>query len=98
LIARDSKKIPVKLEISNDSVIITSNNTETGQSYDEISCDIDGANLEIAFNPRYLIESLRAVDDERISLRFTTALSPCIIRGVETDTYKYLILPLRLRG
>jgi DNA polymerase-3 subunit beta len=97
LLARDSKKSPVKLEIKEDSVIITSN-TEMGQSYDVINCDIDGQNLEIAFNPRYLIEALRAVDEDNILLTFTTALSPCILRGVENDTFKYLILPLRLRG
>jgi DNA polymerase-3 subunit beta len=97
LVSRDIKKSPVKLEIQENAVIITSN-TELGQSYDEISCDIDGQNLEIAFNPRYLIDALKAVEDDRIVITFTTALSPCIIRGVETDTYKYLILPLRLRG
>ncbi|MDR1665159.1 MAG: DNA polymerase III subunit beta [Clostridiales bacterium] len=97
LIARDNKKSPVKLEIQEDSVIITSN-TEMGKSYDEISCDIDGKNLEIAFNPRYLIEALRAIDDERVALRLTTSLGPCIIRGLEDDSYKYLILPLRLRS
>jgi DNA polymerase-3 subunit beta len=97
LIARDNKKSPVKLEIKDDSVVITSN-TEMGKSYDEISCDVDGSQLDIAFNPRYLIEALRAVDDERIVLKLTTALSPCIIRGVDKDEYKYLILPLRLRG
>jgi DNA polymerase-3 subunit beta len=95
--ARDSKKSPVKLEIKADSIIISSN-TEMGQFHDEIYCDIDGQNLEIAFNPRYIIEALRAVDDERIVFKFTSALSPCIMRGVETDDYKYLILPLRLRN
>lgn len=97
LIARDNKKSPVKLEIKDDSVIITSN-TEMGRSYDEVACDIDGQNLEIAFNPRYMIEALRAIDEERIVIKFTTSLSPCIIRGVESDAYKYLILPLRLRS
>jgi DNA polymerase-3 subunit beta len=97
LVAKESKKTPVKLEIKDESVIITSN-TEVGQSYDEISCDIDGQSLEIAFNPRYLIEALKAVDEEKVSFKFTTALSPCIIRGLESDICKYLILPLRLRG
>lgn len=97
LIARDSKKSPVKLEIKDESVIITSN-TEMGRSYDEIACDIDGQNMEIAFNPRYLIDALRAIEEDKIVLKLTTPLSPCIIRGVESDAFKYLVLPLRLRG
>lgn len=97
LIARDAKKSPVKMEITEESVIITSN-TDMGHSYDEIACDIDGQHIEIAFNPRYLIEALRAIDEDRVVIKLTTALSPCIIRGVESDAFKYLILPLRLRS
>jgi len=97
LVARENKKSPVKLEIMEQSIVITSN-TEKGTSYDEVSAEVDGNTLEIAFNPRYLIEALRAIDEERVVARFTTGLSPCIIRGVEDDAAKYLILPLRLRG
>jgi DNA polymerase-3 subunit beta len=102
LIARDSKKSPVKLAIGSnadeqETITITSS-TEMGQSYDEIMCDIDGQNLEIAFNPRYLIDALRAIEDDRVYAKYTTALSPCILRGVESDDFKYLILPLRIRN
>lgn len=97
LVARDNKKSPVKLEIQEKSVVITSN-TEVGNSYDEIQAEVDGNTLEIAFNPRYLIEALKAIDEDSIMARFTTGLSPCIIRGVNKDDAKYLILPLRLRG
>ena len=97
LVARENKKSPVKLEIMENSVIITSN-TEMGTAYDEIKAEVDGSTLEIAFNPKYLIEALRAIEEDNIIARFTTGLSPCIIRGVESDAAKYLILPLRLRG
>lgn len=97
LVARENKKSPVKLEIADHSIIITSN-TEMGTAYDEIQTEVDGGTLEIAFNPKYLIEALRAIDEESVIVRFTTGLSPCIIRGVESDSAKYLILPLRLRG
>jgi len=97
LVARDNKKTPVKLDIKENSIILTSN-TETGTAYDEISAEVDGDSLEIAFNPRYLMDALKVIDEERVIARFTTGLSPCIIRGVESDQAKYLVLPLRLRG
>jgi len=97
LVARDNKKTPVKLDIGEQSIIITAN-TETGTSYDEIPALVDGNILEIAFNPKYLIDALKVIDENQIIARFTTSLSPCIIRGVESDTAKYLVLPLRLRG
>jgi len=97
LVARDNRKSSVKLEIMEHSIIITSN-TEMGNAYDEIAADVEGNTMEIAFNPRYLIEVLRVIDEERIIARFTTGRSPCIIKGVENDDAKYLILPLRLLG
>ena len=95
LISRDTKKNPVRLTMGQDAVVITST-TEMGTSYDEIPADIDGSNMEIGFNPRFLIDALRVIEDERILIQFTTPLSPCIIKGVEGENYKYLILPLRL--
>lgn len=95
LISKETKKTPVKLDIEGD-VIKISSNTEMGTSYDELSVETDGNSLSIAFNPRYLIDALKVIDDDFIHMLFTTALSPCIIRGEEGCGYKYLILPLRI--
>lgn len=97
LIARESKKSPIKLEITDTTLAITSN-TELGNVHEEMSIVREGQNLEIAFNPRYMIDALKAIEDEEICLQFTNALNPCIIRQVEDDDYKYLILPIRLNG
>ena len=97
LIAKENKKSPIKLEISDDAMAITSN-TELGNVHEEMAIRKEGQNLEIAFNPRYLIEALKAIDDEEICLQFTNALNPCIVRQPEEDLYKYLILPVRLNG
>ncbi|MDR1913053.1 MAG: DNA polymerase III subunit beta [Clostridiales bacterium] len=97
LIVKDNKKSPVKLSIGQD-VIQLSSNAEIGVSYDEIAADIDGNPLVIAFNPRFLIEALRSIGDEKVLLTFTGALSPCIIKGVDNCLFKYLILPIRIKG
>lgn len=95
LISRDSKKTPVKMEIKEGSLIITSS-TEMGDAYEEAQIDMDGESLTIAFNPRYLIDALKVIEDEKVSIQFTTPLSPAIIRPIEGDSYKYLVLPLRM--
>ncbi|MCL2564502.1 MAG: DNA polymerase III subunit beta [Defluviitaleaceae bacterium] len=95
LISKETKKNPVKLEIERDIVKITSN-TEMGTSYDELAVETEGEGLSIAFNPRYLIDALKVIDDDDAYMHFTTALSPCIIKGEEGCGYKYLILPLRV--
>ena len=95
LVSKESKKTPVSLNIKDNTLIVTSN-TELGESYDEINIETDGDDLEIGFNPKYLIDAMKAIDEEFIKLQFMTSLSPCIIKGMEREDYKYLVLPLKL--
>ena len=67
-----------------------------GAAYEEVNIECEGEELVIAFNPKYLIDALKAIEDEKITIQFTTSLSPCIIRPISGDDYKYLILPLRM--
>lgn len=102
IMAKDSKKNPVKLNMNNNTLEITSNN-EMGTTYDELAVDMEGKPLEIAFNPKFLIDSIKVIEEEKISIQFTTALSPCIIKGIEAknvdiENHKHLILPLRIRS
>ncbi len=97
LISRDSKKNPVEFKIVDNKMIITSN-TETGTSYEEVYADTEGEDLTIGFNPRYIIDALKAVEDEKINIKFMSSLSPCVIEEIDGESYKYLILPLRIKG
>ena len=96
LISRETKNNPIKITIQNKSMIITSN-TDFGDVYEEIDIEKEGNELEIAFNPKYFIEALKVIDDEYIYLQFTNPHSPCIMKPVDGDDYKYLIVPIRIR-
>jgi len=96
LISQDTKKHPVHLKFENNTVSITSQ-TENGSLYDEIDTQTEGQNMEIAFNPRYLIDTLKACDEDTVSLFMTSPLSPCIIRNEDNMDNKFLILPLRIK-
>lgn len=95
LVSFDSKKNPVKLEVLQDKMILTSQ-ADINQVREELEIETTGENLEIAFNPKYLIDALKVIDDDQTLLLFTTSLSPCVIRPLEGRDYQYLILPLRL--
>jgi len=97
LISKDSRKNPVRLKISDSAMAVTSSG-ELGTSYEEIAIMQDGPEIEIAFNPRYLTDVMRTLEDEKVTLSFSTPLSPCIIKVEDSEDYKYLVLPLRLRG
>jgi len=95
LVAVDSRMPPTQLDINDDDLLIKAHN-ERGQVNDGIPCETDGKDLSIHFNPRYFIEALRAIEDEKVVIKFNTQLSPCTIRGADSEIdCKYLIVPLR---
>jgi DNA polymerase-3 subunit beta len=97
LISREGKKNPIKIQISDDIMLITSN-AELGTVREELVIELEGNEINIAFNPRYLIEALKCIEDDKICVRFISALTPCVIQPQESDHYKYLILPIRLNS
>ncbi|ONI37531.1 DNA polymerase III subunit beta [Candidatus Epulonipiscium fishelsonii] len=94
LISREAKNSPAKLEITNNSMLVSSE-AERGNVREELNIELEGEELTIAFNPKYLIDALRAIEDQTIIIDFLSPLSPCIIH-VEEGNYKYLILPVRI--
>ncbi len=90
------KKYPVKISIEIGKVVISCTN-QTGDAKEEIMVSTEGKNLEAGFNPRYFLDALKVIDDEEIYIEFGTNISPCIIKPVEGDEYKYMILPIRMK-
>lgn len=97
LISREGKKNPIKVEIDGDKMIITSN-AELGTSREELDVVLEGKEIVIAFNPKYLIDALRVIDDDKVYIQFISSLTPCIINPEQGDQYKYLILPIRVNA
>ena len=53
----------------------------------------EGKDIMIGFNPKFLIDALRVIDDETIDIYYVNSKAPCFIRD-ENQTYIYLILPV----
>lgn len=97
LITAEEKKYPVKFNVMDEKIIISSN-TEIGAVREEVRVDITGNNLDIGFNPRYFIDSLKVIEDEEIDIYFTSSIGPCTIRPIEKHDYAYMILPVRIKN
>ena len=90
------KKYPVKVTVDIGKVTISCTN-QTGDAKEEIYVSTEGKNLEAGFNPKYFLDSLKAIDDEEVFVEFGTSISPCLIKSVENSEYVYMILPIRLK-
>lgn len=89
---RENDHKPIILNISESNLNI-SIKSSFGTMDGDILCHKEGKNIKIAFNPKFLIDALRAIDDEEVTLYFTNAKAPCFIRDDE-EKYIYLILPV----
>ncbi|MGL5152079.1 MAG: DNA polymerase III subunit beta [Clostridium sp.] len=95
LMAKEGNTNLIKLDICEDNIIITSN-SQLGKVREEVSANLQGDGIQIAFNSRYLLDVLKSMDDEEVVLHLTSSISPCIIKAKNVNSYKYLVLPVRL--
>lgn len=91
-----NSRVPVKFNIGFDKIEISSM-TGKGKVNDVISANIDGDNLMIGFNCRFLLDALAACEEEDIIMELSTPKSGCFIRSVDKENdYVFMILPVRL--
>lgn len=92
----NTKQNLVKLDISGESIKVMSNSEEADYDAD-VSCSTQGDELKIAFNQKYLMNTVNVVSTEEAVLKFNTSVSPCIIEGKD-DKGLHLLLPVRVQG
>ena len=68
-------------------------NSAIGSMDEQSDIEKSGKDLMIGFNPRFLIDALRVIDDEQITIYLVNPKAPCFIRN-EENSYIYLILPV----
>lgn len=95
ILAQAEKNSLIKLNIRERNMLITSN-SERGNVVEELSVDLEGGLLDIAFNSRYLIEALKVIDSEELTIEFTSNVNPCIMKPNNEVEYIYLLLPVRM--
>ena len=85
----------VKFEIR-ESILNLSSSSEIGNINEKVACVTNGKDLDIAFNPRFILESLKATTNEFVKICFNKSANPCVIVPTEADEFLYLILPVRM--
>jgi len=62
---------------------------------EEVDIEVEGKDILIGFNPKFLLEALRVIDDEMVDIYLINAKAPCFIRDKD-QSYIYLILPVNI--
>lgn len=92
LLVKEGDKKPVIMNITEESMMLKINST-VGSMDEEIEITKEGKDLMIGFNPKFMIDALRVIDDEEIDLYMVNPKAPCFIRNAD-ESYIYLILPV----
>lgn len=97
LLSREGKSNVVKMvTLPDGNVEITSNAPEIGKVTDVLQPKaMEGEELKISFNAKYMIDALRAIDSSEIKASFNGPMSPFVIRPTDHDWMLHLILPVR---
>ena len=96
LLIKEGDKKPIIMNILDESMELKIK-SQIGTMDEEIYITKDGKDLMIGFNPKFLIDALRVIDDEEVDLYFMNAKAPCFIKD-EEQSYIYLILPVNFNA
>lgn len=92
LLVKEGDKKPIIINVLDDTMELKINST-VGSMNEEIDITKSGKDIMIGFNPKFLIDALKVIDEEVIEIYLVNPKAPCFIRD-EKESYIYLILPV----
>jgi DNA polymerase III subunit beta len=95
IFARDSANV-VRIKTEAGEIAISANTSEVGSSEASVSAEIEGADIQIAFNSRYLLDVLALIGSDKVAMGFNGPLSPGVVKPAGKDDYTYVIMPVRV--
>lgn len=93
-IMTSEKSNSVKLTFTSNNLAITSNNPEIGEGRESLAVNYKGPDMSIAFNPVFMMDPLKALDNDEVFLELIDELSPGIIKI--NGPFLYVLMPMRI--
>ena len=96
LLTNESDKNTIKFQSNKNEAIISSNIPEIGNVEEKVTVQKNNDNeIKIAFNSKFMMDAIRALESDEISLMFNGEIKPIILKNPESDDLIELILPIR---
>ena len=97
IISRNVQANLIKIEIA-ENVMNINANAEIGNIVEKVPVSMEGKDMKLALNSKFLSDCLKSIDSEYIKFNFSSSTQPCTINPLNGDEFLYLILPVRLMG
>ena len=86
-----------KFDIKEDGMGVLAK-SEVGTVNENVPINLNGKDISIAFNGKYISEFLKIVGEEYINLNLNSPIDPCVITPNKSDGFLYLVLPVRINA
>jgi DNA polymerase-3 subunit beta len=94
------RNTPVRLTFTAGEVLLEAGTGDEAQASEAIGASFDGDDMQIAFNPQFLLDGIGAIDSDTARISFTTPTRPAVItgKGEAQPDYRYVLMPIRSAG
>ncbi|MBU4310824.1 DNA polymerase III subunit beta, partial [bacterium] len=92
----DARTGAVELLAYSNKLIIKSQTPQVGEAREEMDIDYSGEEIRTAYSARYILDLLKNISSEEVSLELNEPLSPGVIRPVSEEDYLCVIMPMRI--
>lgn len=97
IVARNDKYNIVKFDIKEDSMTVLAK-SEVGNVNEKIPVSLDGKDMIIAFNGKYLTDYLKTIEEDFVNIKLNSSIDPCVLSPVGKEDFIYLVLPVRINA
>jgi DNA polymerase-3 subunit beta len=95
LVSEDGRKAPLIINIE-ENLLTANTYGEAGNVTETQYVKKEGRDIKIGFNAKYLLDAIKAIEEEKVRISFMGETNACIITPMNTDEFLYLILPVRI--
>lgn len=95
ILATDSYKGAV-FTFDENKLVVTATNPDYGESKEETDIEFSGAAIEAAFNPKFFMDTISVIDDEKVIINIVDGNHPCILEGDGDKSFTSVIMPMRI--
>jgi DNA polymerase-3 subunit beta len=85
----------VRMHFSKKGLVLTSRSPEAGEATVNFPCKFEGPDMEIGFNPQFMVDALKVIDSDEVTLELTAPNRPGLIKG--GASFLYVIMPVNLQ-
>ena len=95
LISKETEYNTIRFIFTRDGINVSSNSPEVGKAEEHVNASLEGEDIDISFNVKYIAEVLNVLESENCRIGLNKPLFPIDIREEDNDDYVYIVTPVR---